>query len=121
VARAFIDGSETPHAQALLKSTPQGATDYLQADLRDPGVICAGRRRCSMSGRPAAVLLLGVLHLIQDSEDPRGIVGAVDFRGDGAVTTWLHRIVVNASLDRLRGRAAALLSRLAMSRPSRPW
>jgi hypothetical protein len=27
------------HAQALLKSTPQGATDYLQADLRYPGVI----------------------------------------------------------------------------------
>ena len=24
------------------------------------------------------------------------------FRGDAAVTTWLHRIVVNASLDRLR-------------------
>ncbi|MCW2856199.1 MAG: polymerase, sigma subunit, family [Marmoricola sp.] len=25
-----------------------------------------------------------------------------DFRGDAMVTTWLHRIVVNASLDRLR-------------------
>jgi RNA polymerase sigma-70 factor (ECF subfamily) len=31
---------------------------------------------------------------------------AGDFRGDAAVTTWLHRIVVNASLDRLRRRAA---------------
>jgi RNA polymerase sigma-70 factor (ECF subfamily) len=28
------------------------------------------------------------------------------FRGDSAVTTWLHRIVVNAALDRLRRRAA---------------
>jgi RNA polymerase sigma-70 factor (ECF subfamily) len=27
---------------------------------------------------------------------------ADSFRGDSAVTTWLHRIVVNASLDRLR-------------------
>lgn len=27
------------------------------------------------------------------------------FRGDSAVTTWLHRIVVNASLDRLRRRS----------------
>jgi RNA polymerase sigma-70 factor (ECF subfamily) len=27
---------------------------------------------------------------------------AGDFRGDAQVTTWLHRIVVNASLDRLR-------------------
>jgi RNA polymerase sigma-70 factor (ECF subfamily) len=31
---------------------------------------------------------------------------AADFRGDAAVTTWLHRIVVNACLDRLRRRAA---------------
>ena len=31
---------------------------------------------------------------------------AGDFRGDSAVTTWLHRIVVNASLDRLRRRTA---------------
>ena len=30
---------------------------------------------------------------------------ADSFRGDSAVTTWLHRIVVNASLDRLRRRS----------------
>jgi len=30
---------------------------------------------------------------------------AGDFRGDSAVTTWLHRIVVNACLDRMRRRA----------------
>jgi RNA polymerase sigma-70 factor, ECF subfamily len=28
------------------------------------------------------------------------------FRGDSAVTTWLHRIVVNAALDRMRRRQA---------------
>jgi RNA polymerase sigma-70 factor, ECF subfamily len=31
---------------------------------------------------------------------------AASFRGDSAVTTWLHRIVVNAALDRIRRRAA---------------
>jgi RNA polymerase sigma-70 factor (ECF subfamily) len=31
---------------------------------------------------------------------------AGSFRGDSAVTTWLHRIVVNACLDRLRRKAA---------------
>jgi RNA polymerase sigma-70 factor (ECF subfamily) len=30
---------------------------------------------------------------------------ADSFRGDSAVTTWLHRVVVNACLDRLRRRA----------------
>src|ERR1700678_723920 len=31
---------------------------------------------------------------------------AAGFRGDSAVTTWLHRIVVNAALDRVRRRTA---------------
>lgn len=31
---------------------------------------------------------------------------AGSFRGDSAVTTWLHRIVINACLDRLRRRAS---------------
>jgi RNA polymerase sigma-70 factor (ECF subfamily) len=35
---------------------------------------------------------------------------AGDFRGDSAVTTWLHRIVVNAAVDRLRRRPAQALS-----------
>src|SRR5579859_4080113 len=35
---------------------------------------------------------------------------AADFRGDSAVTTWLHRIVVNASLDLLRRRSSRAVS-----------
>ena len=33
---------------------------------------------------------------------------AASYRGDAAVTTWLHRVVVNASLDRLRRRKVRL-------------
>lgn len=33
---------------------------------------------------------------------------AESYRGDAAVTTWLHRVVVNACLDRLRRRAVRL-------------
>jgi RNA polymerase sigma-70 factor (ECF subfamily) len=35
-----------------------------------------------------------------------GRTGAAAFRGEAAVTTWLHRIVVNACLDRVRRSAA---------------
>lgn len=35
---------------------------------------------------------------------------AADFRGDSAVTTWLHRIVVNAAVDRIRRRPSRSLS-----------
>lgn len=38
---------------------------------------------------------------------------AGSYRGDAAVTTWLHRIVVNACLDRLRRRAARPTASLA--------
>ena len=62
------------HAQALLRSTPQGTTDYLQADLRDPGTILDRAAAVLDLGQPVAVMLLGILHLIQDSEDPWGIV-----------------------------------------------
>jgi len=62
------------HAQALLRSTPQGATDYLQADLRDPDGILDRAAGILDFGQPVAVMLLGVLHLIQDPEDPWGIV-----------------------------------------------
>ncbi len=49
--------------------------------------------------------------------------GAAGFRGDSAVTTWLHRIVVNACLDNARRRAVrpteALLVDPANDRPDR--
>jgi len=35
---------------------------------------------------------------------------AGDFRGDSAVSTWLHRIVVNAAVDRLRRRPTRTVS-----------
>jgi S-adenosyl methyltransferase len=62
------------HAQALLRSTPEGATAYLQADLRDPGAILDRAASLLDFGQPVTVMLLGVLHLIQDDEDPWGIV-----------------------------------------------
>jgi len=62
------------HAQALLRGTPEGATGYLQADLRDPGAILDRAAALLDFGQPVAVMLLGVLHLIQDAEDPWGIV-----------------------------------------------
>ncbi len=65
------------HAQALLKSSPQGMTDYVQADLRDPGLILDRAADVLDFGQPVAVMLLGVLHLISDAEDPWDIVAGL--------------------------------------------
>ena len=62
------------HAQALLGSSPEGATEYVQADLRDPELILERAADLLDFGQPVAVMLIAVLHLIQDAEDPWGIV-----------------------------------------------
>jgi hypothetical protein len=62
------------HARDLLTSTDQGATAYIQADLRDTQAIIDGAARTLDLSQPVAIMLLGILHLIQDSEDPYGIV-----------------------------------------------
>ncbi len=62
------------HAQALLRGTSRGATDFLQADLRDPGPILDRVAAVLDFRRPTAVMLLGVLHLIPDDDDPWRIV-----------------------------------------------
>ncbi len=62
------------HARALLTSNPAGATDYVEADLRDTETILAAAARTLDFSKPVAVLLVGVLHCIPDSDDPAGIV-----------------------------------------------
>ncbi|MHB2022976.1 MAG: RNA polymerase sigma factor SigM [Mycobacteriales bacterium] len=45
---------------------------------------------------------------------------AAGFRGEAAVSTWLHRIVLNACLDRIRRRAAAAGGAWPTLEPSNP-
>jgi len=63
------------HAQSLLASSPEGATAYIEADLRDPDTILAHARDTLDFTRPVALMLLAILHVIQDSDDPWGVVG----------------------------------------------
>ncbi len=62
------------HARALLVGSPEGATDYLDADLRDTAKILAHAAGELDFSRPVAVMLVAVLHLIGPDDDPYGIV-----------------------------------------------
>ena len=62
------------HARALLASSPQGASAYFEADLRDTEKILAEAAGVLDFGQPVAVMLLGVLHCIPDADDPAAIV-----------------------------------------------
>jgi len=65
------------HARALLTSSPEGACDYLDADVRDPGKILAEAARTLDFSQPIAVMLLGILGQIPDSDHPEAIVATL--------------------------------------------
>lgn len=62
------------HARALLAGGPEGSIQYIDGDLRDVAAIVRAAARTLDSARPTALMLLGILHLIQDSEEPYQIV-----------------------------------------------
>jgi hypothetical protein len=62
------------HARALLTSSPEGATAYLDADIRDTDRILHEAGEVLDFSEPVAVMLVAVLHMLRDEEDPRGVV-----------------------------------------------
>jgi hypothetical protein len=62
------------HARALLTSSPEGRTAYIDADLRDADAIVAQASRTLDFSQPVAVLLVAILHFIPDIDDPYAIV-----------------------------------------------
>jgi trans-aconitate methyltransferase len=62
------------HARALLTSAPEGATSYIDADLRDPGAIVRQAADTLDLTRPVAIMLIAVLHVIDDADEPYRIV-----------------------------------------------
>lgn len=61
------------HARALLTSSADGATDYLDADLRDTAAILHGAGRTLDLGQPVAVLLCAALGHLDDASAPGAV------------------------------------------------
>jgi RNA polymerase sigma-70 factor (ECF subfamily) len=103
-----LDGSVSPAGPARADADGPADAELLRRHLAgDPDAF--GTLFLRHSGRLWAV----ALRIVCDPEDAADALQeamisafrrAADFRGDSAVTTWLHRIVVNASLDVLRRR-----------------
>jgi hypothetical protein len=62
------------HARALLSSTPEGATAYVDADLRDPDKILAEAAVTLDFSKPIALILSGVLGHVVNIDQARSIV-----------------------------------------------
>ena len=95
IVYADYDPSVLAHARALLTSTPEGRTDFIQADLRDTGTILGAAARTLDLSKPVAILLLAVLHFIPDSDDPYGIVRTLM----DAVPSGSYLVIVHAPSD----------------------
>jgi S-adenosyl methyltransferase len=62
------------HARALLTSTPEGATDYIDADLHDPEAILTRAAGSLDFARPVALMVMGVMGHISDDDEAQSIV-----------------------------------------------
>jgi S-adenosyl methyltransferase len=62
------------HARALLTSTPEGSTAYLDADLRDPDKILQEAAQTLDFTQPIAIMLMGILGHIADDDEAQSIV-----------------------------------------------
>jgi S-adenosyl methyltransferase len=79
------------HARALLSSTPDGATAYLDADFSDVDTILAGARETLDCSQPMAIMLIATLHLIDDEADPhRTVMKLIDAVPSGSYLAISH-------------------------------
>lgn len=90
---AYVDNDPIVlrHAEALLVSSPEGATDYIEADVRRPEAILEHARTFLDFNRPVALSMIALMHFITDEEDPYGLAGTlVDALPSGSYLMFSH-------------------------------
>jgi hypothetical protein len=101
------------HARALLTSSPEGETAYIDADLHEPEKILnnsAAQATLDFS-RPIALMLLAVLHFLPDSDDPYAIVA----RLVDALPPGSYLVLSHSTFDPLDEQTAAKLAAIGES------
>jgi hypothetical protein len=93
------------HARALLTSTPEGRTTYIEADLRSPEQILSNPelRETLDLGEPVALMLVAVLHFIEGYGAGAPIVRTLM----DALPSGSYLVVTNATKDPLPAKMAA--------------
>ena len=96
------------HARALLTSTREGATAYIDADLRDSGTVLEKAAQTLDMTEPVAVTMLAVLHAVGDKDDPWAVVAQImrplpsgSYLAISHIAAELEREKLNESRDRV--------------------
>jgi hypothetical protein len=92
------------HARALLRSSPQGACAYLDADMRDPAAILAAAADTLDFGQPVAVMLIAAVHCISDDDQARSIVRQLT----GACPPGSYLAITHATTDFSTGQVSQM-------------
>jgi len=96
------------HARALLTTTPDGATDYLDADLRQAGQILAKAGRTLDFGKPVAVMLMAILQHLSEADDPYQVVSTLM----AAVPAGSYLVISHPAKDIHAAEMAAMAAQL---------
>ncbi|MFR9798644.1 SAM-dependent methyltransferase [Streptomyces sp. MS06] len=96
------------HAAALLRGTEEGATEYLQADIRDPATVLEGARKVLDFGRPIALSLVALLHFVSDEDGAHELVR----RLVAELPSGSHLMMTHATADFTPEESAAATARL---------
>jgi hypothetical protein len=102
------------HARALLTSAPGGATSYIDADARDPGLILAGAGAVLDFSEPAAIIMIDLLNFIEDDGAAASTVSVLT----GAVPPGSYLVIMHpaSDLDPALAEAERLWNQLAAQR-----
>jgi len=85
------------HARALLTSSPEGVTAYLDADIENTDTILEQTATTLDFSRPVGIVLLAILHYVPDLAEARRIVS----RLMGAVPAGSFLVISHAGSDLL--------------------
>ncbi|MFD7971691.1 SAM-dependent methyltransferase [Streptomyces clavifer] len=93
----YVDNDPTvlAHARSLLTSSPEGATEYLDADARDPERILRAAEGTLDLRRPVAVMMLGILNFVLDTDEARSVVDGLM----GPLPSGSHLVLTHPTLE----------------------
>ncbi len=95
------------HARALLTSSPEGVTDYIDANLRDPDKILRESARTLDFTKPVAITLIAILHHVTEYDEARSIVNRLMEAvpsGSYLVISHSTNVIYGAASDEAVGR-----------------
>ncbi|MFJ3896539.1 SAM-dependent methyltransferase [Streptomyces sp. NPDC090083] len=96
------------HSEALLRGTPEGATAYLRADVREPDAVIEGARAVLDLGRPVALSLVALLHSVPDEDGAHELVDGLLSRLPGGS----YLMMTHATADFAPEESTAAVERL---------